>query len=284
MTVRFPEQALDATGTDIEPPLKELQQGLGILPDDKDMAKSGAAATFTGPPDSVAIIEAGATALSKWWSVVIAALGGTAVITAAATKFWSGQAPEVRVGLIGGMAGLLIAALIAISVIVSSDVKARGQGTVAMYTARATIAAQFLQESLYASRRAPAVPLGGSDGVNAPGDKSDGTNAPAVAPGHGPNGAHVLAATQGAPLNGALASDSLNQLLGKGVPIFLAASSAPALVLHKPSNQTGHLAGVRQLSDRTTELLFVRQSDQQTSWCMVDDLAVTEFTYSLEAV
>jgi len=75
MTVQFPEQARDITGKDVLSPLKELQQGLGVLPVDTDMAKAGAAATFTGPPDSVAIIEAGATALSKWWTVAIAGVG-----------------------------------------------------------------------------------------------------------------------------------------------------------------------------------------------------------------
>ena len=51
MVVRLPEQALDTTGTDILPPLKELQQGLGVLPTDADRAKSGAGATFVGPPE-----------------------------------------------------------------------------------------------------------------------------------------------------------------------------------------------------------------------------------------
>jgi hypothetical protein len=68
MTVQFPEQAFNttATGNDILPPLETLEQGLYILPTDNDASKAGVAATFQGPPQSVAIIEAGATALSKW--------------------------------------------------------------------------------------------------------------------------------------------------------------------------------------------------------------------------
>lgn len=246
MTVQFPGQAFNTSDTDILSPLETLEQGLGILPDATDLAKSGAAATLTGPPDSVAIIEAGATALSKWWSVVIAGLGGAAVITAAVTKFWNGQTGGVRIVLIGGMAGLLIAALIAISVMVAADVRGRAQGQVALYMARANIAAQFLQQS--ASHPAPA-----------------------VAQGNPPAGA-----------GGAVAAP--NQALNQGVPIYLATSSAPALVLHKPSNQAGYLAGVRQLGDGTTELLLVRQSDQQTTWCAADDIVVTEFTYPREPV
>jgi energy-coupling factor transporter transmembrane protein EcfT len=160
MSVQFPERALSTAGSDVLAPLKELQQGLGILPADADLAKSGAAAAFTGPPDSVAIIQAGATALSKWWSVVIAGIGGTAAITSVVTNFWSGQTGGVRIALIGGMAGLLIAALIAISVIVAADVKGRAQGTVALYAARASLAAQFLQDSLSASRPATAATPG----------------------------------------------------------------------------------------------------------------------------
>jgi hypothetical protein len=253
----IPEQALNASGADILSPLKELEQGLGILPDDTDLAKSGAAATFTGPPDSVAIIEAGATALSKWWSVVVAGLGGAAAITSGVTKFWSGQTGGVRIALIGGMAGLLIAALLAISVMVAADVRGRAQGMVALYTARANIAAQFLQQSLTASH---------------PNCAATQSNPPSAA------GVHADA--QSNPPDRGAAKAALNQ----AVPIYLAASSAPALVLHKPSNQAGYLAGVRQLADGTTELLLIRQSDQQTTWCAADDLTVTEFTYHREAV
>lgn len=245
MTVQFPEKALNTSGTDILSPLKDLQQGLGILPDDTDLAKSGAAATFTGPPDSVAIIEAGATALSKWWSVVIAGLGGAAVITSAVTRFWSGQTTGIRIGLIGGMAGLVVAAVIAISVIVAADVKGRALGMVALYTARASIATQFLQQSLSASRSTPV-------------------------------------AAQGNPGTGAVALGAPDQALSQGIPIYLAASGARALVLHKPSNQAAHLAGVRQLDDGTTELFLVRISDQQTTWCAADEVTVTEFTYPVK--
>jgi hypothetical protein len=254
MDVQFPEQALAATGKDLLSPLKELEQGLGILPDDKDLAKSGAAATFTGPPDSVAIIEAGATALSKWWSVAIGSLGGAAVITSAVTNFWNGQTGAGRVALIGGMAGLLIAALIAISLIVAADVHGRAQATVALYTARATVAAQFLQGSLSVSRpalvSADTASNTAAKTASTPNDASAATN-PSVA-----------------------ASFAVSQ-----VPIYLAASSAPALVVHRPTNQAGHLAGVRQIDDGSTQLLFVRQSDHQTSWCPATEVTVTEFTY-----
>lgn len=253
MDVQIPGQILNANQKDILGPLKELQQGLGLLPTDTDIAKSGVAATFVGPPDSIAIIEAGATALSKWWSVVIAGLGGTAVITSAVTKFWDGQKGGERIALIGGMAGLLIAALITISIIVAADVKGRAQGTVAIYAARASIATHFLQDSLRASQPVPTV---------AQGNSANGVKGSASGPNSGP--------------------DSSSQAQTQEVPIYLAASSAPAAVVHKPSNQAGHLAGVRQLNG-AIQLLFVRETDQQTTWCAVGDITVTEFTYPAPA-
>jgi hypothetical protein len=258
MTVQFPGHAFNTTdaGNDILSPLETLEQNLYILPTDDDVKKAGVTATFQGPPQSVSIIEAGATALSKWWSVVIAGLGGAAVITSAVTKFWSGQTGGVRIVLIGGLAGVLIAALIAISIMVAADVRGRAQGQVALYMARANIAGQFLQQS--AGHPIAPAPQG---------------NPPPVE--------DAAVAVQGNPPPPA---DALGQVLNQGVPIYLATSSAPALVMHKPSNQAGYLAGVRQLDDGTTELLLVRQSDQQTTWCAAGDITVTEFTYPREPV
>jgi hypothetical protein len=255
MVVRLPEQALDTTGTDILPPLKELQQGLGVLPTDADRAKSGAGATFVGPPDSVAIIEAGATAFSKWWSAAIAALGGTAVVTSLVTKFWSGQPGGVRVGLTLGVAAIVVATIIAVSVMVAADVRGRAQGTVALYAARASIADQFLRQSLQASRPVPPAPAPQNPGMPAP--------APAPAP-------QNPAIPAPAPQNGALP---------KSVPIYLAASGARARVLHKPSNQSAHLAGLRQLDDGATQVLLIREVDGQTDWCAPEDITVLEFSY-----
>jgi hypothetical protein len=251
MAVRLPEQALDKSGTDILPPLKGLQQGLGVLPADGDLAKSGVGATFVGPPDSVAIIEAGATAFSKWWSAAIAALGGTAVITSLVTKFWSGQSGGVRIGLTLGVAAIVVATIIAVSMMVAADVRGRAQGTVALYAARASIADQFLRQSLQASRPVPAAPAPQNPATPAPASQNPAIPAPA----------------------------SQNGALIKCVPIYLAASRARARVLHKPSNQSAHLAGLRQLDDGATQVLLVREADGQTDWCAPEDITVLEFSY-----
>lgn len=261
MVVRLPEQALDTTGTDILPPLKELQQGLGVLPTDADRAKSGAGATFVGPPDSIAIIEAGATAFSKWWSAAIGALGGTAVITSLATKFWSGQPGGVRIGLTLGVAAIVVATIIAVSVMVAADVRGRAQGSVALYAARASIADQFLRQSLLASRPVPVASVPQNPAIPAPAPQNPAIQAPA------PQNPAIQAP---APQNGTLTIS---------VPIYLAASGARARVLHKPSSQSAHLTGLRQLDDGTTQVLLVREADGQTDWCAPEDITVLEFSY-----
>jgi hypothetical protein len=266
MTVQFPEEAVNPAGADVLAPLKELQQGLQVLPADKDIAKAGASATFVGPPDSVAIIEAGATALSKWWSVAIAALGGTAVIISAVTKFWNGESPGVRIGLIAGMAAFLAASVLAISVIVSADLKGRAQGMVALYAARADIANQFLRQSLSASMPASAAKQG-----SPPPDAYGAAGAPNAAAQPNDRGKNNDPAQQAE-------SSSERETLGH-VATYLASSAARALVLHKPSDQVAHLAGLRQLDDGSTQVLLIRQSDQQTTWCAAADVTIMEFTY-----
>jgi hypothetical protein len=150
--VQVPEQVVNKDGKDVLEPLKATLTGLNILPADGALAKSGASATFTGPPDSVSIIEAGATAFSKWWAAAVSALGGTAVISAAATGFWRGQTGGTRIALVGGLAAVLVAVILAVALIVSADVRGRAQGASAQYYARASVAGEFLRISQLASR------------------------------------------------------------------------------------------------------------------------------------
>lgn len=73
--VRIPGKAISADG-DVLGPAKAFLQGLKLLGSDKEMDAAGnAAAAFTGPAQSVALIEAGATAASKWWATGLASVG-----------------------------------------------------------------------------------------------------------------------------------------------------------------------------------------------------------------
>ena len=81
---------------DIEAPTTALLRKLNLLgiKDELDAA-TGFASAFTGPPQSVALIESGATAASKWWA---AGLGTSVVATwGAVAKWMGGQEANVKV-------------------------------------------------------------------------------------------------------------------------------------------------------------------------------------------
>jgi hypothetical protein len=220
MSVQFPGQTTDETGADLLGPIQTLLEGLDVLPTANDLKQANAGATFKGPPQSVAVIEAGATALSKWWATAAAALGGTAAITTAATKFWSGQHGGARIALIAGMAGVIGFALLAIAIMVASDVYGRAIATVATYQARAQISCQFL-----ALTQPPAAVSSGAaaDPSSTPGAGKGQT------PGDGPASSPPVTANL-SPAN---------------VALLLAVAGQQALITHGPSQTHGHLGGIR---------------------------------------
>jgi hypothetical protein len=134
--VALPGAAFDAEGKDVLGPSVKVLMALNLLPDTQ---QSGISQAFSGPPDSVSIIEAGATAASKWWAVSGAvAFGGT---WAAVGKFWNGNSDaNQRVMLIA--AAIASAALIlAIGYLLASDLRGRAAAMVATIDARARVVA-----------------------------------------------------------------------------------------------------------------------------------------------
>ncbi len=128
-----------------------LEIDLGICPKPENMADDGYAKSGNDVPPSVAIIEAGATQFSKDTANLIKRFGGAvAVVTAIAAwaTGWWGDAPDaLRIATIASAAFILGTTMLAVSIIVASDVKARGQGAAAQYHARAQIADAFLRAS-----------------------------------------------------------------------------------------------------------------------------------------
>src|ERR1035437_4752734 len=95
--VTIPGQSVDSTESDILGPLQKLLAGVNVWGDSND--STGGA--FSTPDQTVAIIESGATALTKWWAGAVGAVGGTTAISAAVTKFWSDQQSSgVRIALL----------------------------------------------------------------------------------------------------------------------------------------------------------------------------------------
>src|SRR5262245_47671817 len=121
--VQLPASAVADEG-DVAAPTTAFLRELKLLGTDDDIKDSrGLNGLIHGSPDSVAVIEASATAFSKWWAAGL----GAAVVGAwpAVGKFWSGEPePTQRVVLIGLAIGIA-AAVLAIGYIVGSDVRGR---------------------------------------------------------------------------------------------------------------------------------------------------------------
>lgn len=147
---------MDGDGADIGEPTELLLQKLRLLGTADEIEASGKfSAAFGGPPQSVAVIEAGATSLSKWWA---AGLGGAALAALPAIEeFWNDEPDQQGVLLIG--ASIVVAALVlAIGYIVGSDVRGRSAAAVATIEARASIAeamADLAQEAHVPATAAP---------------------------------------------------------------------------------------------------------------------------------
>jgi hypothetical protein len=151
--VQIPADSTDQKGDDVLVPLKDLLEGLNAL----GPAGSATGSALTSPSQGVAIIESGATALSKVWTTLVGALGGVTAITAVATRFWDGQQGGTRVAVVLATGAVIAAVAIALAVIVSADVRARGTGAAAIYDARSAIAVKFLEVSA-AEKPAPPKP------------------------------------------------------------------------------------------------------------------------------
>jgi hypothetical protein len=98
-------------------------------------------ALLGGTPQSVALLEAGGTALSKWWATGIGA--AAAASGPAVAAFWGGETPATHRMLIIALAVGFAAAVLAIGYIVGSDVRARSAAAVATINARAEVATTF---------------------------------------------------------------------------------------------------------------------------------------------
>ena len=157
--VQWPDTIVssDKTDTDLGPPLTQLLVDLGIKGTAADETLAGAPSTaLKGTPVSVSIIESGATAASKGWATLIAALGGGTAVWGAVTNFWKSES-GIQGNLVIGAAVVIAACALGVALIMYGDVRARGQGAAAQYTARAAIATAFLQGATIAVKIPAAV-------------------------------------------------------------------------------------------------------------------------------
>jgi hypothetical protein len=143
--VQFPGDPADPLGKDVASPVAGLLNQLNLLGTRPDYLKDdGLQGVFTTPAPSVAVIEQGATAITKLWSALLAA-GITATgIVAVVQGIWGNGHDSVRIAIIGGSALVLAALSIAIALIVSNDVRSRADGAVSTIQARTAVASTFM--------------------------------------------------------------------------------------------------------------------------------------------
>ena len=151
--VQIPAKAISATGKDILDPTAALLRGMNLLGTTADNKKADSfRATISGPPASVALIEAGATAASKWWATGLAA--GVAVAWGRVAVWWNGQNPDTQRAVLLAAGIVTAAAVLGIAYLLGSDVRGRSIAAVATIEARARIA-EAMVRTAQASAGAP---------------------------------------------------------------------------------------------------------------------------------
>jgi hypothetical protein len=141
--VQIPGKAV-SDKTDVREPVRELLQDLYLLGTPEETKKAGdLKAAFEGPPQSVAVIEAGATAATKWWS---AGLGAIVIATwVKVAAWWGNQDPDLKRTVIFGAAFVTGSAVFAISYLLASDIRGRAAAAVATVQARSHVAVEMIQ-------------------------------------------------------------------------------------------------------------------------------------------
>jgi len=141
--VQIPSKAV-SDKTDVREPTRTLLEDLNLLGTKEDTkAASKITAAFTGPPESVALIEAGATAAAKWWAAGLGAL--LIPLWASVAGWFPDQDTSVKVVVLGGAAVVTAALIGSIGYLIASDVRGRAAASVSIIEARATVATEILE-------------------------------------------------------------------------------------------------------------------------------------------
>jgi hypothetical protein len=144
--IQIPGKAV-SDGVDLRLPVRSLLEDLNLLgTEEEESAAKGFGAIISGPPQSVALIEAGATAAAKWWAAGL----GTAAVAAwgAVAAWWPDQEVAVKVAVLGGASLVTAALAIAIGYLIASDVRGRAAAAVSLIEARATVATDMIEAAV----------------------------------------------------------------------------------------------------------------------------------------
>jgi hypothetical protein len=161
-----------------------LLYDLNLLPTKADLDSAGGGkAAFGGPSQSVALIEAGGSAVSKWW-----AAGGSVLIVGAwgsVVHFWDSKSSAgVHTTLIWAATIVTAAAAVGIAYLLSSDLQGRASAMVETINARREIASTFITAATQANGDSQplVLPVQGRTATNLVGEDSPGWHVIAVQP------------------------------------------------------------------------------------------------------
>lgn len=145
MAHRFPVNLPAASG-DVAEAIVTVLYDLNLLPTKDDLDQAGdAGASFRGPPQSVAVIESGATALAKWWAVAGSGVLGGLWISVAA--FWRNNT-DIRGQMLWSAAIVSAAIMVGVAYLLASDVRGRAAAMVETVTARKDVAKAIIDATL----------------------------------------------------------------------------------------------------------------------------------------
>ncbi|MCU1538466.1 MAG: hypothetical protein JWP82_2817 [Humibacillus sp.] len=154
---QWPGKAFDAGGDDLTTGLRLMLEDARLLETQADETKG---VGLLSTPQSLQVLTAGSTALTKVWTIVAAALGGGGAIFAAVSSFWtnfgSGLEAALQRSVLMLSAALLASAVVwGVAAMVRADVQGRATAQAALYVARGVYAQAFLS-TVQAAMPAPA--------------------------------------------------------------------------------------------------------------------------------
>lgn len=142
---KIPGKAVDQ-GEDLVKPTQDLLRSLNLLPG-AGATLGNAGYAFSGPPDSVSILEAGATAATKGWSTAIGL--SAAAVSAWIVKVWNGLGANSwnQPFALLAIAVILAAAALGIAYLFAADVRGRALGMKATIEARRDVAVTIIESA-----------------------------------------------------------------------------------------------------------------------------------------
>jgi hypothetical protein len=149
--VLIPDDAVGhGQNQDLLQPLQSLLQGINLL--GQKTAADGRGEAQGGDPGAE-VLESTATAVARIGAPIVAGLGGLTAIGSTIASFVSTAHDSVRIAALASGAAVIVAVVLGFAYIVSTDLRSRSQGSVAIYEARRAICVQYLDEVLAAWKR-----------------------------------------------------------------------------------------------------------------------------------